>query len=154
MKRERLVRTVNLHCDISLCFELCPQTHWFTSKCTLNKYFWWNLLKNWKSFLSFVEKLYSKTSFRETNRDGELLCANVPRLQCSWSRICQWPYFAVNTTVTSKRTSKWRHKSPASWLFTQPFIQEQIKENIKATRHWPLCWEFTGERWIHRTNGQ
>ena len=20
----------------------------------------------------------------------------------------------------------------------------QIKENIKAPRHWPLCWEFTG----------
>ena len=30
-------------------------------------------------------------------------------------------------------------------LFTQLFIQTQIKENIKATRHWPLCEEFTGE---------
>ena len=29
-------------------------------------------------------------------------------------------------------------------LFTQPFIRVQIKENIKAPRHWPLCWEFTG----------
>ena len=28
------------------------------------------------------------------------------------------------------------------------------KENIKAPRHWPLCGEFTGERWIPRTNGQ
>ena len=26
----------------------------------------------------------------------------------------------------------------------QPFIQTQIKENIKARRHWPLCGEFTG----------
>ena len=34
------------------------------------------------------------------------------------------------------------------------FIQAQIKENIKAVRHWPLCWEFTGDRWIPRTNGQ
>ena len=24
-------------------------------------------------------------------------------------------------------------------MFTQPFIQVQIKENIKAPRHWPLC---------------
>ena len=24
----------------------------------------------------------------------------------------------------------------------------QIKENIKAPRHWPLCGEFTGDRWI------
>ena len=37
--------------------------------------------------------------------------------------------------------SKWarlRLKSPASWLFTQPFVQAQIKENIKAPRHWLL----------------
>ena len=29
-------------------------------------------------------------------------------------------------------------------VFTKPFIHTQIKENIKAQRHWPLCWEFTG----------
>ena len=28
------------------------------------------------------------------------------------------------------------------------FIQTPIKENIKAPRHWPLCREFTGGRWI------
>ena len=54
---------------------------------------------------------------------------------------------------------QWRHDglnsvSPASPLFTQPFIRAQIKENIKAPRHWPLCGEFTGDRWIPRTNGQ
>ena len=37
-------------------------------------------------------------------------------------------------------------QSPASRLFTQPFIQAQIKENIKALRHWPSCGEFTGDR--------
>ena len=26
----------------------------------------------------------------------------------------------------------------------QSFIQGEIKENIKAPRHWPLCGEFTG----------
>ena len=41
-------------------------------------------------------------------------------------------------------------KSPASPLFTQPFIQAQTKENTKVPRHWPLCGEFTGDR----TNGQ
>ena len=40
--------------------------------------------------------------------------------------------------------SRWRLKSPASRLFTQSFIQTQMTENIKAPRHWPLCWEFTG----------
>ena len=27
-------------------------------------------------------------------------------------------------------------------------VQAQIKENMKARRHWPLCGEFTGDRWI------
>ena len=42
----------------------------------------------------------------------------------------------IMTTIASQ--------SPASRLFTRPFIQTQIKENIKAPRHWPLCGEFTG----------
>ena len=48
-------------------------------------------------------------------------------------------------TITSK-SARLCFKSPASRLFTQPFIQGQIKENIKAMRHWPLCGEFTGDR--------
>ena len=28
------------------------------------------------------------------------------------------------------------------------------QENIKAPRHWPFCGEFTGDRWIPRTNDQ
>ena len=48
----------------------------------------------------------------------------------------------------------WRLKSAVSPLFTQTFIQVQINENIKAPRHWPLCTEFTGDRWIPRTKDQ
>ena len=59
----------------------------------------------------------------------------------------------INITMTSQ-WAWWRLRSPASRLFTQPFIRTQIKENIKAPRHWPLCGEFTGDRWIPRTNGQ
>ena len=56
-------------------------------------------------------------------------------------------------TLTSQ-WPRWRLKSPASRLFTQPFIQTQIKENIKAPRHWPLCGELTGtgEFPTHRTS--
>ena len=50
-------------------------------------------------------------------------------------------------TMTSP-WARWHLKSPASPLFTQPFIRAHIKENIKAPRHWPLCGEFTGDRWI------
>ena len=53
-------------------------------------------------------------------------------------------------TITSK-WARWPFKSPASRSFTQPFIQAQIKENIEATRHWPLWGEFTGDRWIPLT---
>ena len=61
--------------------------------------------------------------------------------------------------VATLSSLRWRHNgrdsdSPASRLFTQTFIQTQIKENIKAPRHWLLCGEFTGARWIPRTNGQ
>ena len=28
------------------------------------------------------------------------------------------------------------------------------QRNIKVPRHWPLCREFTGDRWIPRPNGQ
>ena len=45
---------------------------------------------------------------------------------------------AICITVTSKWVW-WHLKSSESRLFTQPFIQAQIKENIKALRHWPLC---------------
>ena len=30
----------------------------------------------------------------------------------------------------------------------------QIKENIKAPRHWPLWGEFTDDQWIPLTKGQ
>ena len=50
--------------------------------------------------------------------------------------------------------ARWRLKLPAARVFTQSFIQAQIKENIKDPRHWHLWWEFTGDRWIPRTKGQ
>ena len=34
------------------------------------------------------------------------------------------------------------------------FTQVQIKEIIKAPRHWPLCGKFTGDRSVPRTNDQ
>ena len=45
--------------------------------------------------------------------------------------------------------SNHQHHSP---LFAHTFIQ--IKENVKAPRHWPLWGEFTGGRWIPRIKDQ
>ena len=52
----------------------------------------------------------------------------------------------TNITLTSW-WAWWHLKTPASPLFTQPFIQSQIKENIKSTRHWAFV------RGIHRWPG-
>ena len=52
-------------------------------------------------------------------------------------------YVRIYITVTSW-WPLWRLKSPASPLFTQSFIQTQIKENIKAPRRWPLCGNSPG----------
>ena len=46
---------------------------------------------------------------------------------------------------------QWCLKSPAPRLFTQPLIQAQIKENSASLA---FVGEFTGDRWIPRTNGQ
>ena len=39
-------------------------------------------------------------------------------------------------------------------IFTQSFIQAQIKDHNKVPRHWTLCVEFTDHRWIPLTKGQ
>ena len=46
---------------------------------------------------------------------------------------------AVNAVNTLQRRHNERLKSPASRLFTHLFIQTQITETIKASRHWPFC---------------
>ena len=37
-------------------------------------------------------------------------------------------------------------QSPAFRSLTQPFVQAQIKETIKAPRHWSLRGEFSGDQ--------
>ena len=59
----------------------------------------------------------------------------IYNLQCSKRQHSWHPGPLI--TMTSL-WAQWRLKSPASRLFTQLFIQSQIKENIKAPRHWPL----------------
>ena len=51
---------------------------------------------------------------------------------------------SYNITTMTSQWARWRLKSPASRLFTQPFIRAQIKVNIKAPRHWPLCGNSPG----------
>ena len=81
---------------------------------------------------------------------------------CMWFSGLRFPFMDIDRsrwndfgciTVTSF-WARWCLKSPASRLFTEQFIQAQMKWNIKALRYWPLCGEFTGDRWIPCTKGQ
>ena len=67
----------------------------------------------------------------------------------------------LSITTLPTCTLQWHHNESAGVSNHQPhdcllncLFKAQIKENIKAPRHWPLCGEFTGDRWITRTKGQ
>ena len=55
---------------------------------------------------------------------------------------------------------QWRPNERGSVLITSVSIVFSAvgsgadQSNIKAPRHWPLCGEFTGDRWIPRTKGK
>ena len=78
----------------------------------------------------------------------------IHRLPVNSPHTCQWRGVLMFSLICARMNgSRWRPKSRASRLFTQPFIQAQIKENTKAPRDCPLCGEFTSDRWIPNTNG-
>ena len=58
-------------------------------------------------------------------------------------------------------TLQWRHNERDSVSNHQPhdrllnrLIRRRSKKMLKLCCHWPLCGEFTGDRWIPRTNSQ
>ena len=56
-----------------------------------------------------------------------------------------WPIIqSSHCIIVTSQWVRWRLKSPAQRLFTQLFILAQIKENIKAPRHWAFV------RGVHR----
>ena len=96
---------------------------------------------------------------------------NTPSSDPWWSistmHICGTRERWVNTSrlnnayMCKKTTLQWRHNGHDGisnhqchhYLLIRLF-KAQINENIKAPRHWPLCWDVTGDRWIPRTKGQ
>ena len=93
-------------------------------------------------------------SFKMYHKQSQI-CLNQTKPR-SWDYLpgeCHHTNRALSITITSYWALQ-RLKSPASPLFSQLLVRAQIKENVKVPRHWPLCGEFTGERWIPRTKGQ
>ena len=124
----------------------------------LSHLFWWH-----NSFVSLFHlfPFFSYLSFQTCGILNRLLSCLLCPVTRGWRPGLQgfllWrappARAAVNTTVTSQ-WARWRLKSPTSRLFTQAFIQAQMKESIEVPRHWPLWGEFTNDRWIPRTKDQ
>ena len=81
--------------------------------------------------------------------------------------VHKWPDLGrrnVSETLKLRRSShvlEWRHNERDGVSNHQlhdcllnSLFKAQIKASIKAPRHWPLCGEFTGDRWIPRTTSQ
>ena len=62
----------------------------------------------------------------------------------------QWEslYLKRPCITVTPQWAAWPLKSPVSRLLAQPFVEMQIKENVKASCHWPLWGESTGDRGI------
>ena len=86
---------------------------------------------------------------------------DISKLYNTVREIDRWPLFSPykgpvtwkgspwHDVIISIATLLWRHNGRDGVSNHQPqFIQAQIKENIKAPRHWPLCREFTGNQWF------
>ena len=88
-------------------------------------------------------------------------CLRSLQLRMIYWRWTQGPIFCDNFSIICNWYLMFRlitHycdviKSPASRLFTQPFIQMQIKRTSKL-RVTGLCAGIHRDRWIPRTNGQ
>ena len=64
-----------------------------------------------------------------------------------WIQILQFHYNGVTmSSMASQITSL--------TIVYSTVYSDADQRNIKASRHWPLWGEFTGDRWIPRTNGQ
>ena len=51
--------------------------------------------------------------------------------------VMTWQHFWHYCITMTSLWARWRLKSPASRLFTQPFIQGADQRKIKAPRYWP-----------------
>ena len=78
-----------------------------------------------------------------------------------WQSTSSYLFRFIDYSQNTSETLQW-HRNGCDCIWNhQPhecffllFIQAQIKANIKAPRHWPLCGEFTSDRWIPFTNVQ
>ena len=122
-----------------------------------------HLMTPWCDFLpKWTQKLAVKHFKREINSCHRaslcLVCRINSYAEIPTTNVTSADYLGVvyynRILLLCITVARWHLKSPASRLFTGPFTQGQIKENIKAPRQWPLWGEFIGDRRLPRTKGQ
>ena len=92
----------------------------------------WNLITVWKSY-QWTGSVSILTMLSYQYRDYHYKDKTVWRPSYLYNGN---PHTWIDGLYTD--TGPWYRDLPVSRLFTQPFVQAQIKENIKAPRHWPL----------------
>ena len=79
----------------------------------------------------------------------------VHSCQCFWSYRLRGPCHPTvkhyNDVIMDAMASQ---ITSLTSVYSTVYSGVNKKQNIKAPRHWPLCGEFTGDRWIPRTNDQ
>ena len=137
--------------DVSVCRRFGLSTFWFVDDSVCRPF---GLSTFWLSTFRFVDVL---TSNLEIHSMTYMYCCPlnhpVTIYLKKWvhntnnTANCKLHYNDVIIVVIASQITNLR-------LFSQPFIQTQVKGNIKAPRYWPLCGGFPGDRWIPRTYGQ
>ena len=107
------------------------------------------------------ESIYAVPQFEAVSyrwlsvQDCSIYIANAPQILQS----CTKPsiYSCRFDAVLSLRWCHNEHHGVSNHMrlnVYRPFVQAQIRESLKALRHWPLWRESTGDRWIPLTKGQ
>ena len=122
-----------------------------------------HLSKFWKLVYQNYQRIVGFFAAWETNW---IICLRVNWQYVSIDSVCVFP---TNTSLWCHNGNDAVSKSPASWLFTQPFIQAQIKKHqsssslafVWGTHQWPVnsphkwpvtqkCFHLMTSSWVYR----
>ena len=91
------------------------------------------------------ELFFSWLGLKKSNSRGYDWCKPRKLFVCIRKTEVISLYWIKKNTLTSNDHDGVSNHQPHGCLLNRLFLfRAQIKENIKAPRHWPLCGEFTG----------
>ena len=94
---------------------------------------------------------------RDINNSFLNIHLNMPSINVNryaQASMCSLYSYAAQNHPSPYATLQWRHNERDGVSNHRRPQRLFTCWNIKAPRHWPLCGDFTGDRWIPRTKGQ